>query len=123
MLRILLSILFFLVISPVYSGEFENAINNNSKVLLYLYTDECRYCRMFNPIYTKLEKEFGSKCKFLKINSYTKEGRNLMINLNAVFVPNIIMFNTKKNEMARVQPNCYLNYSCISNAIDVWINK
>ena len=123
MLRILFSVLSFLMISPCFAGELEDALNTNSKVFLYLYTKECGYCVKFNPIYDIISKKFANDCKFLKVNARTSYGQSLMRIYNGVFVPYLLLFDTKNKQMARLNPDCYLDTACITNAIDVWVHK
>lgn len=100
---------------PVFAGTFDIAIKNNSKVFLYLYTDSCGYCVKFNPKYEMLVKEFGNKCKFLKINANTKEGAELMQKFNNSYVPYVVIVDNKRHSIDSISPRCLINYACVKN--------
>ena len=113
MIRRLLLLLTFLLILPAYSGEYEDAINSGSPVFLYLYTQECGYCRKFNPIYDRLTRgDYKDTYKFLKINANTESGRNLMFAFRANYVPFVVLINHKQQKMYGITPSCLLNLLC-----------
>ena len=43
----LLLILSAFFIIPSFAGEVENAINKGHNVFLYLYTPDCKYCKIY----------------------------------------------------------------------------
>lgn len=103
---------------PVMSGELENAINTSDKVFLYLYTDNCRYCIMFNSIYSKIYEKYNKNCKFVKVNANSEYGNLLMRNANASYVPYVALINTEAQTLQKVQPECMLKSSCMKNTVE-----
>ena len=103
---------------PVYSDELENAVLNNDRVFLYLYTSKCGYCVKFEPIYKRLFQEFRGKYKFLKINADSEYGRQVMYEMGGFYVPYVLVINHKKQKVNRLAPNCILNYNCSKLALD-----
>ncbi len=122
MIKKILCTLLMLISIPVFAGEFEEASISNARIFLYMYTPECGYCKQFEQTYEKLKQKYGRDCKFLKINAATKYGTDLMLQFRASYVPHIILLNNQKRTMQRVTPNCSLNFACIKDAVDKFVN-
>lgn len=124
MVRIALCLFIFITCSLSCLAEsFEATLTKEPKILAYVYTNECKYCVSFNPIYEKIVKNYNSKLKIVKKNAKTAEGYYIMKKFNGVFVPFVIMIDNKNKQIYSVHPNCLLNYACMSNAVDVFIHK
>jgi thioredoxin reductase (NADPH) len=67
----------------------------NSVVFVDFYATYCGPCRMFSPQYDTWAKEYGSKIKFLKVNSET--GREIFNKYQIQVVPTLIVFDEKGN--------------------------
>ena len=119
--KLFLTLLLFSVL-PVFAGEFEDASISNERIFLYMYTPECSYCQKFEPTYDKLLQKFGKNCKFLKMNAATDYGNAVMQNLNAFYVPFVVLINNQKQTMQRVTPTCLMNYACVKDAVDKFTN-
>ena len=113
----ILCILSLLASLPVCAGEFDNAIKNYDKVFLYLYTPACGYCNKFNPVYQRVSKDYGAKCKFIKVDANTKEGTNLMNQFGARYVPYVVTIDNKAHVAGQVPPECLLNYECTDKVL------
>lgn len=122
MFRRVLCILALISVLPVFAGVFENAMANNKKIFLYLYKPDCGYCVKFDSIYTKISIKYGNNCKFLKINTDTEYGGKLVQNYNVSYVPYVLLIDNNKHSMNRVTPKCLLNYACVNDALDKFIN-
>ena len=94
MLKKILSVGVIFAIIPVYAGELETAIKNNQDVFLYLYTSFCGTCKLFNPHYEYISKNFSKQFKFIKINAETPYGYSLIKSFNAGYVPFVVMLNS-----------------------------
>ena len=113
MLKKIILSLTFLIILPAYSGEYENALMTGNSVFLYLYTQDCGYCKQFNSMYEKLaDGSFKSHYKFLKIDANTEYGRNLMSIFRASYVPFVVLVDAKRQLMCGIEPTCLLNQAC-----------
>lgn len=121
MLKKLLCIFSILFILPVYSGEYEDALNSNDKVFLYMYTQQCGYCRKFEPIYNKLRLNNAKSCKFLKIDASSRYGNGIMRDLGAAYVPYVVVIDTKRSVARSVAPSCLLDYACIKDVVDKFV--
>ena len=121
MLKKLLITLFLLMALPVFAGEFEDARRSYSKIFLYLYTPECKYCKEFSPIYDRLLQRYGRNCKFVKIDANTEYGNSVMRSVMGSYVPYVILLNTEKQTLQRVTPTCLLNYSCVKDAVNKFV--
>jgi len=124
MLKKFICIIFLLLILPVHAVELENIImTHHGKVLLYLYTNDCAYCTKFNPIYEKLVKKFENKCTFIKLDAQTEKGNYLMYETRANYVPNVVILDTSKHTMGKLDPVCLLNEACINKTMNTFINQ
>lgn len=110
-----------MLLSPVFAGVYEDALKSNDKVFLYMYTPHCGYCTRFNPVYNKLATNYRQKFEFLKINADTQYGSSIMQNMNAEYVPYVVMVDGKKRVRQQILPKCLLDYTCASYAIDKFI--
>ena len=117
--KILLIFLLYLTL-PCFSQGVGDSTNH--KVFLYLYTENCGYCVKFAPIYDKLEQIYGKQCVFLKQDASTKQGVSLMKEFNAFYVPYVLLVNYEKQSIKRVAPTCLLNYACVKDAVDKFVN-
>ena len=103
---------------PVFAGAFENALNNNNNVFLYLYTPQCRYCNMFNPVYQKLSNNYKGKCSFLKIDATTPYGASLMKQFRSYYVPFVVVAQKDKDSYINITADCLVDYVCTANTLD-----
>lgn len=98
--------------SSANAGVYEDALKQNERVFLYIYTKKCGYCVKFNPVYEKLATKYGSKCKFVKVDGNTEYGLFLSRAFGIKFVPFVAIVNSRKGESAMIPPNCLLHFEC-----------
>ena len=82
-----------------------------------MYTKTCGYCDKFQPIYTKISSKYPKACRFLKIDANTPYGSKLMNDLNARYVPFVVLIDVKKQTLQQLVPNCLIDYSCTKDAV------
>lgn len=116
--RSLLTLAMLIITLPVFAGELENAFTQNDNVFLYLYSSTCGYCTKFNPIYEKLKKNYNTTYAFVKLNVNTYYGHKIYRAYNGRFVPYVLLLNQKKNRAIYINPNCLLEYSCITQEVN-----
>lgn len=109
--RLIILILFFFAV-PVFAGQYEDALRTGEPVFLYMYTDYCKYCKEFQPIFEKLFKKHGKNYKFVKINAESPYGMLLMRDLTAGYVPYAIMADSKRQLFYSISPDCLLVFEC-----------
>lgn len=119
--KIVLCLLSFIIASPVFAGQFEDALRTNNNVFLYLSSKNCGYCKKFDPIYTKLNNAYGNKCKFVKVDAGTAYGRQLAVQVGAMYVPYIVMLKSQQKMMTSVAPDCLMDYACMSKEVSTFI--
>lgn len=117
MVKRILGIFAILLTLPVVAGEYENALAQNKKTFLYLYSSDCGYCVKFEPIYEKLVSNFSSEYKFVKVNTDTTYGRSLAKKLQVRFVPFVLLTDKTRNENALVAPMCITNLACADKVL------
>ncbi len=110
-----------MIAAPVFAGEFENAMQNSSRVFLYIYTPSCGYCKKFEPNYKKLVAAYGQKCKFVKINAETEYGARIGYKYGVKYVPYVALINPKIQKGVKVTPACLLDYACVSKNVNAFI--
>ena len=115
--------LLFLTTLAVDAGVYESALEKNKKVFLYLHSERCKYCLNFEPVYLKVSNMYGEKCKFLKVNAETDEGRHLMRLFGARYVPFVIIADSDKQEISQIEPNCLINFKCTNYYVDRFIRR
>lgn len=119
MYRVLLTFLMLICFSAsAFCGEYEKAIKENNKLLVYFYAPKCTYCVKFAQIYELLEKNYNNKCKFLKIDITTDYGKSLIQEFNVYYVPYVFLLNNEKRLLQKFDSKCLLNYSCMKDAIE-----
>ena len=121
MFRWLLCLLFMGVFLTAQAGEYENALKNNEKAVLYLYTTSCGYCIKFDKIYDKLNKKYGQNCKFIRIDATKPYGRVIMFEHGARYVPYVLFADGKAKKAYEVSPRCSIEYSCIEPLLENFI--
>lgn len=118
MLKKIFLSLFLLFLLPVLAGEYENALAQKKKMLLYFYTPQCGYCSRFAPRYAKLEKMYNQKLNFVKINANTLDGYTIFRKYNGSYVPYVLLINPVKNVVKSVQAECLMDKVCIEKEIE-----
>lgn len=118
MLKKVLSILILFIMAPVFAGEYSDAIKNNDKVFLYLYTNSCSYCHKFAPIYEQLVKKYNNNCKFVKLDSNKTEGAKVAYLYNAGYVPFVLLIDNKTSIASEIDTRCLLNLACSEKVMD-----
>ena len=110
--RFILCLLALFVMSSASAGVYEEALKQNERVFIYIYTQNCGYCVKFKPIYEKLAVKYAPKCKFVKIDADTEYGKNLARAFGVRFVPYVVLANSKMGQTALMPPNCLLHFEC-----------
>ncbi len=113
----LLFLLTMFITLPAFSGEFENAMSKGHNIFLYLYSPRCKYCTMFTPTYKQLEKSHDGEFVFIKTDSTTAYGKELMYEFHAGFVPYVIMINSQKKIAAQITPDCLIDKGCVEKSM------
>ena len=116
--KIIVTLLSFAFIAPVFAGELENAIKDNDYVFLYLYTKSCGLCNKFNPFYEQATKNHNNKYKFVKIDADTNYGLRIMRHYRGYYVPYVVLLDTKANKGAQIGTNCLLSSACLNHAVN-----
>ena len=92
------------------AGVYEDALKQNERVFLYIYTKNCGYCVKFNPVYEKLAKKYGGECKFIKVDANTLYGQSLSRAFGIRFVPYVAITKSRLGQSAIIPPNCLLHF-------------
>lgn len=116
---VFLFVLLFTV--PVQAGEYENALAKNKPVFLYMYTSYCKYCKKFEPVYSKLVKAESNNYTFVKTDADSSYGKTLMRQMRARYVPFVIIVDTNRQYAKMVEPACLIDYACIDNELKTFI--
>jgi len=111
--KFVLGILFLFMAFPVCAGELENALDKGNNVFLYLYSPKCKYCQMFDYNYGRLLKDYDGQYSFIRVNSSTLYGKNLMYAYRASYVPFVLLLNKSKNKSMHINPACLMEDICI----------
>lgn len=116
MLKKLLIIFALFTVNIAYAGSYENALEKNDKVFLYLYSPVCGTCSMFNKIYNNL-KLSNPEFAYVKVNAETPYGSRLMMKFRARYVPYIILTNSKTGKSVNVNHSCVMDDVCLIRAM------
>ena len=108
-LTILLMCILFVVAANVTNGSSVN----NGKTFIYLYLDNCTYCKQFAKNYNKLEKTYKKTCKFVKIPAISRAGMEISMNLGIVSVPFVLIIDNDKKRITSIDQNCIMDYACL----------
>ena len=123
MVRIILCFFALLFSLSAFAGQFEDASRNNKKVFLYIYTPTCGYCKKFDTNYRKLLSAYGNKCKFVKIDGSTQYGSQIAYKYQVQYVPYVVLITTKTKQGQIVPADCLMNYSCVSQKVNSFVNR
>lgn len=123
MIKNVLLILSIFILIPVFAGNALNEVNKTDKVFLYVSANDCGYCAKFEPIFKKLSSNYSNRpCKFIKVDASTPEGKVVINDFGVYYLPYVIMIDNKKRMIHNVVPKCLLNYACINDATNRFIN-
>ena len=115
MFKRLVTMFLLLQCVPVFAGELENAWTKNKNVFLYLYSENCGYCKMFSPRYNKLSATYNKNYEFVKVDTDTDYGLNLLRKYNGRYIPYVLLLN--KNKVVQIQPDCLMDLACVEYEI------
>ena len=115
MLKKYLIALVAMLILPVFAGDVENAVCRGHNVLLYLYSQDCGYCKLFSKKYDKLSKMYDGQYNFFKLDAGTPYGHDLLVRYKGTYVPYVILI--RNNKTHRVEPKCLLEMACVEKEL------
>ena len=117
MRRLILCLMSLLIMTSANAGVYEDALKQNERVFLYIYTQNCGYCVRFKPVYEKLAVKYSPKCKFVKVDADTEYGKALAAAFGVRFVPYVVIANSKMGKTALLPPNCLLHFECADDVM------
>lgn len=101
----------------ITNENVEQEINKSPlPVVLDVYATWCGPCQQMAPIFEELEKELGSKCKFLKLN--VDEAREISIQYGITSVPTFVFI---KNGEIKHKETGYMNKNDLRSKIENFI--
>ena len=101
----------------ITNENVEQEINKSTlPVVLDVYATWCGPCQQMAPIFEELEKELGSKCKFLKLN--VDEAREISIQYGITSVPTFVFI--KDGEIKHKETG-YMNKNDLRSKIENFI--
>lgn len=101
----------------ITNENVEQEINKSTlPVVLDVYATWCGPCQQMAPIFEELEKEFSSKCKFLKLN--VDEAREISIQYGITSVPTFVFI---KNGEIKHKETGYMNKNDLRSKIENFI--
>ena len=103
--------------SIVFANSFNDAIKKGDNVLLYLYTNECHYCKLVSPTFDKIARTNPNKYKYMKINANTREGHEIMNEFGVNYVPFVMIIKSKENKYSNIGVNCLLSFACTNSVV------
>ncbi len=75
-------------------NEFKKVIDQEELVVVDFYADWCMPCRYISPVLEKLEKEFGGKVKFYKLN--VDDNQEIAFEYGIASIPTVLFFKKGK---------------------------
>lgn len=106
---------------PVFAGEFENAYNSGSDVLVYFYSPHCISCKKFDSLYNEISSDYKD-IKFVKVNIDTKDGLALMQKYHGLTIPYLILTGSKNGKTVSVPLNCFVSDMCFQRVLKKFNN-
>ncbi len=81
--------------SPNTVEDLKKALKSGKPVLLEMYTDTCPQCKKLAPIIEELEREYGDKIIFIKINANANEENVKLLCMHNPMctVPTVVVFD------------------------------
>ena len=101
---------------PVMANVISDTMQNRSGIV-YLYSQNCRYCVNFEPIYKQFEQKYNKIYKFKKIDVYSKQGRDLAREYKVYSVPTVLVFNSETKKTAIVVTDCMFDFACLEKEV------
>lgn len=86
---------------------YEEVVKRDKMAVIYIYSDNCTYCREFYPVFKDLSQEFRHKFLFSKINVYDKKYYPLFRRLRIGGVPAIYIYNPQRQALKPISPYYY----------------
>ena len=112
-----LLVLFLLSLTiPAFAGEFEKAYSSGENVLVYFYSPSCIACEKFNPYFDEISKQ-NKDIKCVKVNIDTRDGMMLMRKYHCLYIPYLILTNSKIKSTKSIGLNCAINQMCFERVL------
>lgn len=86
---------------------YEEVIKRDKLAIIYIYSDNCTYCREFYPVFQDLSEAFRHKFLFSKVNIYDKKYYPLFRRLRVSGVPAIYVYNPQDQALKQISPYYY----------------
>ena len=118
MLRFFVLVMTLLITTSVQAGELEDAVKNNNYTFLYIYAPWCGACSSFTPMYNNLQKKYGNKYAFVKLNTDTKYGNMISYKYNVRYVPYVALFKRNSFEAKKVPYDCIVRKVCAEKVLE-----
>lgn len=115
-MKYLVSLLLLIFSLSVYAGEYEDAMNGNKNVLLYLYASYCKTCDAFTPFFNEIKKTHQD-LECIMVDADSRYGRGLMRKYRGYYIPYILLANPKTKKVAKIQPSCAVDTICLERAL------
>lgn len=86
--------LFAADIQELNSGNFDDVVKNSRYVIVDVYSQRCGACKQLEPVYERLNRDYGDKYLFAKMNG--SQNFELSNSLKIKAYPTIIFYKKGK---------------------------
>ena len=104
------------VANSVFAGSYEEALKKSNNVFLYLYTKDCKTCKVFDSTFNSIQKQ-NKDYAFVKIDAESTYGSNLMHKFRGRYVPYVVLSDKKNNKSVNVSHSCVMDEICLIRAM------
>ncbi len=110
---------------PVYTSSrmfLEESVKTKTPVLVYFYSNDCKYCVAFSKVFNKVVKDYSNKYYFAKLNVYDRNNTELCEKLNIQTIPAVFIYEPKENLIYSVPPHEF-GEAALKKVLDNYLAK
>ncbi len=111
------------VSSHANSPAFQDVYNLKEPSVLYFYSDDCKYCVEFMPVFNRIAAAYKGKYHFVKLDVYDSRNEILCNKFRIQTIPAVFIYEPRDKVVHPVHPYYLSAENKLKDVLDTYLKE